>query len=130
MASSANAMPNASGNSGEQNSSQPRQPGTGPRRHRGPDFAAAAKTLGVSEQELIQALGLPAKPPKEENGRPSGPPPRPDIKGAAQRLGVSEEQLIKALGIPPRPPGNRPDGQPPTEQRDGLPADTRPRATP
>ena len=82
------------------------------RRHRPRiDFAAAAKQLGVSEAELIEALGLPAKPPEppSENNRPPSPPPRPrlDIPGAAKKLGVTEAELIKILGIPPRPPGDR-----------------------
>jgi len=75
------------------------------------DFAAAAKQLGVSEAELIEALGLPAKPPEppSENNRPPSPPPHPrlDIPGAAKKLGVTEAELIKILGIPPRPPGDR-----------------------
>ncbi|BAZ41038.1 proline/alanine-rich repeat-containing protein [Calothrix sp. NIES-4101] len=74
--------------------------------HRRPDFAAAAKQLGVSEAELIKALGLPEKPPTDVNGRPSGPPPKPDFAAAAKKLGVTEEQLIKVLGIPPH---RRPD---------------------
>lgn len=75
------------------------------------DFAAAAKQLGVTEAQLIEALGLPAKPPEPptENNRPPSPPPRPrlDIPGAAKKLGVTEADLIKILGIPPRPPGDR-----------------------
>ncbi|MEG5101513.1 MULTISPECIES: hypothetical protein [unclassified Microcoleus] len=75
------------------------------------DFAAAAKQLGVTEAELIEALGLPAKPPEppSENNRPPNPPPPPplDIPGAAKKLGVTEAELIKILGIPPRPPGDR-----------------------
>lgn len=75
------------------------------------DFAAAAKQLGVTEAELIEALGLPAKPPEPptENNRPPSlpPPPRLDIPGAAKKLGVTEADLIKILGIPPRPPGDR-----------------------
>ncbi|MEG4862413.1 MULTISPECIES: hypothetical protein [Microcoleaceae] len=74
------------------------------------DFAAAAKQLGITEAELIEALGLPAKPPEPpENNRPPGPPPPPrlDIAGAAKKLGVTEAQLIKILGIPPRPSGDR-----------------------
>ena len=89
------------------------QPEPSQERRRPPriDFAAAAKQLGVSEAELIEALGLPAKPPEPptENNRPPGPPPRPrlDIPGAAKKLGVIEADLIKILGIPPRPPGDR-----------------------
>ncbi len=75
------------------------------------DFAAAPKQLGVTEAELIEALGLPAKPPEppSENNRPPNPPPRPrlDIPGAAKKLEVTEAELIQILGIPPRPPGDR-----------------------
>ena len=75
------------------------------------DFAAAAQQLGVTEAELIEALGLPAKPPEppSENNPPPNPPPRPrlDIPAAAKKLGVTEAELIKILGIPPRPPGER-----------------------
>jgi membrane-bound lytic murein transglycosylase B len=98
----ANALPNL--NIIAQNSPQPQQENPGSP-HR-PDFAAAAKQLGVSEAELIKALGLPEKPPTGANGRPDGPPPKPDFAGAAKKLGVTEEQLIKALGIPPH---HRPD---------------------
>ncbi|MEG4802455.1 hypothetical protein QUB63_15240 [Microcoleus sp. ARI1-B5] len=75
------------------------------------DFAAAAKQLGITEAELIEALGLPAKPPEppSDNNRPLYPPPPPplDIPGAAKKLGVTEARLIQILGIPPRPPGDR-----------------------
>ena len=79
--------------------------------HRRPDLEAAAKQLGITKDKLVQALGLPEKPPTDDQGRPSGPPPRPDLKAAAQRLGITEEQLVKALGIPARPPGQGPNGQ-------------------
>jgi hypothetical protein len=75
------------------------------------DFAAAAKQLGITEAELIEALGLPAKPPEPptaSNSPPCLPPPPPlDIPGAAKKLGVTEARLIQILGIPPRPPGDR-----------------------
>ncbi|MBD2464212.1 hypothetical protein H6G89_24725 [Oscillatoria sp. FACHB-1407] len=95
-----------------QNSPQPGQQ-EGCRGHRRPDFAAAAQQLGVTEAELIQALGLPAEPPANSGDRPQGARPRLDIPGAAQRLGVTEEQLVEALGIPRRPPGDRPNTQTP-----------------
>ncbi len=47
-----------------------------------PDLAAAAETLGVSEQELQDALG--------------GPPP--DFAAAAETLGISEEEIQAAMG--------------------------------
>ena len=71
---------------------------TGERRHRGPDFAAAAQKLGISEATLKDALGVPATPPA-----PGQRPPRPDFKAAAAKLGITEQQLMSALGIPPRP---------------------------
>lgn len=70
------------------------------------DFATAAKQLGVTEAKLIEALGLPAKPPEppsDKNCPPPPPPPPLDIPGAAKKLGVTEAQLIQILGIPPRP---------------------------
>ncbi|MBM4424910.1 MAG: DUF1566 domain-containing protein [Chloroflexi bacterium] len=50
----------------------------------GPDLAAAAAQLGVTEQQLRDALG----------------PPPPDLAAAAARLGVTEAQLRAALGVP------------------------------
>ena len=79
--------------------------------HRRPDLEAAAKQLGITKDKLVQALGLPEKPPTDDQGRPSGPPPRPDLNAAAQRLGITEAQLVKALGIPARPQGQGPNGQ-------------------
>ncbi|MFE1746298.1 hypothetical protein [Coleofasciculus sp. H7-2] len=78
-----------------QNSSQPNQQQEG---RRGPDFAAAAQKLGISEAKLKEALGVPANP------TPGQRPPRPDFKAAAAKLGITEQQLVNALGIPPRPP--------------------------
>lgn len=56
----------------------------------GPDFSSAAESLGVSEDELIDALG--------------GPPP--NFSEAAEKLGISEEKLMEALPAPPE--GGRP----------------------
>ena len=67
-----------------------------------PDFAAAATKLGVSEQQLKDALGVPANPP---GGDRNQRPPRPDFAAAATKLGVTEQQLKDALGVPPHPPG-------------------------
>ncbi|MBX2837121.1 MAG: YHYH protein [Gammaproteobacteria bacterium] len=53
----------------------------GPGGSGGPDFAAAARTLGVSESALMDALG--------------GPPP--DLDRAASQLGLSVDELQKAL---------------------------------
>ena len=46
-----------------------------------PDLSVAAKKLGVSEQQLMRALG----------------PPPPDFKSAASKLGVSEQELREAM---------------------------------
>ncbi|MEZ4645664.1 MAG: DUF1566 domain-containing protein [Chloroflexota bacterium] len=51
----------------------------------GPDLAAAAAQLGVSEQALRAALGAPP----------------PDLTAAAAALGVSEAELVAALGVRP-----------------------------
>lgn len=82
-----------------------------------PDFAAAAQKLGVSEADLKAALGVPTNPPSTPP-TPGQRPPRPDFKAAAAKLGVTEEQLVNALGIPPRPPedGNQPEGDRPPQQ--------------
>jgi hypothetical protein len=99
-----------------QNSSQPNQQQEGRRNHRGPDFAAAAQKLGISEADLRAALGV-TSDSQATPGTP-GQRPRLDIKGAAAKLGITEEQLINALGIPPRPPqdGNQPDESRPPQQ--------------
>lgn len=49
-----------------------------------PDMAAAATILGVTEQELVDALGDPAQG-------------QPDFAAAASQLGVTEQELIDAL---------------------------------
>ncbi len=49
-----------------------------------PDLAIAAKKLGISEQQLHDALG----------------PPPPNLGAAAKKLGISEQQLRDALGVP------------------------------
>jgi len=61
-----------------------RQGNAGPRGRR-PDFATVAEQFGVTEAELLAALGVPAE-------RPS-----PDLAAAAQQLGVSEAELRTAL---------------------------------
>jgi len=49
----------------------------------GPDFAAAAAQLGITEQALRAALG----------------PPPPDFAAAAAQLGITEQALRNALGV-------------------------------
>lgn len=51
----------------------------------GPDLAAAAQTLGITEQELTDALG----------------DPPPDLDAAAETLGITVGELEAALGEPP-----------------------------
>jgi hypothetical protein len=62
------------------------------------DLAAAAEKLGVTEEQLSEALG------DLEQGFP-------DLAAAAEKLGVSEESLREALGLPAS--GSPPDGPPP-----------------
>ncbi|HRV96636.1 MAG TPA: hypothetical protein P5526_31055 [Anaerolineae bacterium] len=69
---------------GQQTAPPPGQPG------QGPDLAAVAAQLGVSEADLRAALG----------------PPPPDLAAAAAQLGVSEANLRAALGPPPGRGGN------------------------
>lgn len=77
------AGPPANG-SGQRSAPPSGQPG------QGPDLAAAAAQLGVSEADLRAALG----------------PPPPDLVAAAAQLGVSEADLRAALGPPPGQGGN------------------------
>lgn len=69
------------------------------------DYAAAAAKLGVTEQQLQDALAT-------ESQRP------PDLSTAAAALGVTEEALRDALGFPAgnQPPGSPPSGIPPAGQ--------------
>lgn len=61
-----------------------RRPGGGGGGGARPDFAAAAEKLGVSEDELMRALGAPP----------------PDFEKAADALGVTIDALQKAMGRP------------------------------
>ncbi len=88
----AGAPQGAPGGEGQQDG---RQPGGQP------DFAAAADTLGITEEELMAALG----------GEGQGPP---DFAAAAEILGITEEALMEALGISAGgPPSGGGGGQPP-----------------
>lgn len=51
------------------------------------DYAPAAATLGVTEEELRAALGEPGQGQKT-------------FAGAAATLGVTEKELMEALGVP------------------------------
>ena len=53
-----------------------------------PDLAAAAKALGITQEQLTTAFG---------NKMP------PDFALAAKNLGITESELMKALGITPKP---------------------------
>ncbi len=64
------------------------------------DFAAAAAKLGVTEQQLREALGSQLQGPT-------------DLAKAAEKLGVSEKSLREALGFPE---GTPPAGNPPSKQ--------------
>ena len=52
----------------------------------GPDFAAAAEQLGVTEEALMDALGDPSQG-------------QPDFAAAATKLGITEAELMAALGV-------------------------------
>lgn len=80
--------------------------------HPRPDFASAASKLGITEQALKTALGVPSNPPS--NGER---PPRPDFADAASKLGITETELVEALGVP----GGRDDGQGCDSQGQGRP---------
>ena len=94
--------PVASGDSGQQTPSYGGAPAGSGRQHQGganflsntTRLTAAAATLGVSEQDLQNAL----------NSSTTG---RPNLTAAAQQLGVTSEQLTAALGIPAGSPGMR-----------------------
>jgi hypothetical protein len=51
-----------------------------------PDFSEAASALGITQEELISALG----------GRP------PDLEKASKILGIPVEDLRKFIPLPPR----------------------------
>ncbi|WP_243458407.1 hypothetical protein [Nostoc sp. UIC 10630] len=51
---------------------QAQQPPEGEQRPPRPDFKAAATKLGVSEQQLKDALGVPANPPSGDRSAPPG----------------------------------------------------------
>ena len=61
-------------------SGRPQMQGQG----QGPDFAAAAKILGISEDELLEAFGEPTQGP-------------PDFEAIAAKLGITVVELMAAL---------------------------------
>ena len=64
------------------------------------DVAGAAATFGVAEDELAEALGLPAGGPQQRPERQDGEHERPDLAAAAETLGITEDVLKDALGEP------------------------------
>lgn len=83
--------PGAGGGAGPGAGAGERQPGAGAdadgegRPGGGPDFSGAADALGISEDELLAALG--------------GPPP--DLDAAAATLGITVEELEAVMPAPP-----------------------------
>ena len=63
--------------------------GQGPGGSMPPGFEQAARTLGVTAEQLMDALGRAAQ--------------RPDFAAAAAKLGVTEDALRAALPSPPQP---------------------------
>lgn len=77
------------------------QTGTPGGQQSGPDLAAAAAKLEITEDVLIDALG------DSSQGQP-------DFAAAATKLGITEAELMEALGITGQP--SQPSGQPPAAQ--------------
>ncbi|MEK7991537.1 MAG: DUF1566 domain-containing protein, partial [Thiotrichaceae bacterium] len=84
------------------------QPGGGGDAGSPPDTAAAAEQLGVTEEDLLAALGDPSQG-------------APDFEAAATTLGVSVEDLQAALGVGTDAPQNDDAGNPPTDDDAGNP---------
>jgi hypothetical protein len=76
------------------------------------DYAAAASTLGVTEQALKDALVSKDQQP-------------PDFSAAAATLGVTEEALRNALGFKA---GSQPGGSPPPNMGTGIPPSITPKS--
>jgi hypothetical protein len=74
------------------------------------DYVGAADILGVTEDELKEALGIDDE--TEVSGTP-GQPKMMDLATAAETLGITEDELKEALGMDKT--GNGPQGgnQPP-----------------
>ncbi|MEC9308015.1 MAG: hypothetical protein VX966_00700 [Chloroflexota bacterium] len=63
-----------------------------------PDISIGAKTLGITEEDLLAALDMQERPHgKKYQGRAQDNP----LKIAADHLGISFEEFQKALGGPP-----------------------------
>ena len=65
-----------------------------------PDLAATAATLGITEEALVDALGIPERGAGESPQQDGHQPPQIDFAAAAETLGVTEDALIAALGLP------------------------------
>lgn len=62
-----------------------------------PDLEAVAEELNVSEEDLLDALGL-SSDSREGDERPNLRP----LSEVAEELGVEESELVEALGFPPQ----------------------------
>ena len=76
------------------------------------DYAAAAETLGVTEDALKSAMGVTETTATTASGTP-GQPKRIDLATAAKTLGVEETALREALGMTDMGGGPQGGGQPP-----------------
>jgi len=88
------------------------------------DLAAAAKTLGVTEDALKAALGVTDKTKEASTtpgAKPSGQPKQMDLAAAAKTLGVTEDALKAALGLNNMPSGV-PQGREKPEGSESAPA--------
>lgn len=84
------------------------------------DYAAAAKTLNITEKVLKEALGV--TDTATVTGKPSGVPIKMDLAAAAKKLNITETVLREALGLKDMPqggtdtpPGDQPQGNPPSD---------------
>lgn len=107
---------NSNNNSQQQNQEQVGQqngtPGQGRPEMKDLDYAAAAETLGVTEDVLKSALGVIEETSTTVSGTPAQPK-RMDLAGAAKTLGVEELALREALGMTDMGNGPQGGGQPP-----------------
>lgn len=100
--------------SGQQNQEQVGQngtPGQGRPEMKEIDYATAAKTLGVTEDALKEAMGVTEETIVSASGTPSQPK-RMDLATAAKTLGVEETALREALGMTDMGNGPQGGGQP------------------
>ncbi|WP_353258134.1 hypothetical protein [Prochlorothrix hollandica] len=65
-----------------------------------PRLAEAATSLGISEATLKSALGIPTERPATPEAMEALHEQRPTLTEAAATLGISEDELKAALGVP------------------------------